>query len=79
MCKCTPDVRTPFCGKPGCEWPEDVPLACRGEWVVLNENWLGFRVIMQPDKTLPPGTVEVWQDGKRMYHCRLTAVSENKP
>jgi hypothetical protein len=20
MCLCTPDVRTPFCGKPGCEW-----------------------------------------------------------
>jgi hypothetical protein len=22
MCKCTPELRTPFCGKPGCEWPE---------------------------------------------------------
>lgn len=22
MCKCTPNVRTPFCGKPGCEEPE---------------------------------------------------------
>jgi len=22
MCKCTPNIRTPFCGKPGCEWPE---------------------------------------------------------
>lgn len=21
MCKCTPNLRTPFCGKPGCEWP----------------------------------------------------------
>lgn len=21
MCKCTPEIRTPFCGKPGCEWP----------------------------------------------------------
>lgn len=21
MCKCTPSVRTPFCGKEGCEWP----------------------------------------------------------
>lgn len=24
MCKCTPEIRTPFCGKPGCEWPEQV-------------------------------------------------------
>lgn len=22
MCKCTPNIRTPFCGKPGCTWPE---------------------------------------------------------
>lgn len=22
MCKCTPEIRTPFCGKPGCEWPK---------------------------------------------------------
>ena len=21
MCKCTPSIRTPFCGKPGCVWP----------------------------------------------------------
>jgi hypothetical protein len=21
MCKCTPEIRTPFCGKPGCEFP----------------------------------------------------------
>lgn len=21
MCRCTPNMRTPFCGKPGCEWP----------------------------------------------------------
>ncbi len=27
MCKCTPEIRTPFCGRPGCEWPEQkVPL-----------------------------------------------------
>lgn len=22
MCKCTPNIRTPFCGKPGCGMPE---------------------------------------------------------
>lgn len=22
MCKCTPEFRTPYCGRPGCEWPE---------------------------------------------------------
>lgn len=29
MCRCTPSIRTPFCGKPGCEWPayKDTPIA----------------------------------------------------
>jgi predicted RNA-binding Zn-ribbon protein involved in translation (DUF1610 family) len=22
MCRCQPEVRTPFCGRPGCEWPQ---------------------------------------------------------
>lgn len=22
MCKCTPSIKTPFCGKIGCEWPK---------------------------------------------------------
>lgn len=22
MCKCTPEIRTPFCGKGSCQWPE---------------------------------------------------------
>lgn len=21
MCRCTPTIRSPFCGRPGCEWP----------------------------------------------------------
>lgn len=25
MCRCTPEMRTPFCGKPGCEWPAPAP------------------------------------------------------
>lgn len=23
MCKCTPSIRTPYCGKGDCVWPED--------------------------------------------------------
>ncbi|HET6890514.1 MAG TPA: hypothetical protein VFH31_05380 [Pyrinomonadaceae bacterium] len=25
MCKCTPGIKTPFCGKPGCECPAQKP------------------------------------------------------
>lgn len=21
MCRCTPEIKSPFCGAPGCEWP----------------------------------------------------------
>lgn len=27
MCRCTPNIRTPFCGKPGCEWPAREPIS----------------------------------------------------
>ena len=30
MCKCTPNIRTPFCGKPGCKPPpQNVDSAMR--------------------------------------------------
>ncbi len=29
MCKCTPNIRTPFCGKPGCEDPNDIVYRLR--------------------------------------------------
>lgn len=25
MCKCTPNIKTPFCGRPGCEVPRQSP------------------------------------------------------
>src|SRR5688572_23692077 len=28
MCKCTPAIRTPFCGKPGCEAPAQANEQC---------------------------------------------------
>src|SRR6185369_10338174 len=29
MCKCTPSIRTQFCGKPGCEYPGSKPEGAR--------------------------------------------------
>lgn len=26
MCKCTPNIRTPYCGAVGCEWPKEEGL-----------------------------------------------------
>jgi hypothetical protein len=31
MCKCTPAIRTPFCGKMGCKWPEDEKEGVRAQ------------------------------------------------
>lgn len=41
MCKCTPEKRTPFCGAPGCEWPEQPESE-----QLISEDWLravGFK------------------------------------
>lgn len=52
MCKCTPNIRTPFCGKPGCEWPGSKPEGAREQVPSkdpLPEGWIplsqGFRWI----------------------------------
>lgn len=29
MCQCTPEIRTPFCGKPGCERSKQTPPASK--------------------------------------------------
>lgn len=29
MCKCTPSIRTAYCGKLGCEWPGSKPEGAR--------------------------------------------------
>lgn len=25
MCQCTPEIKSPYCGRPGCEWPQFKP------------------------------------------------------
>lgn len=44
MCKCTPEIRTPFCGKPGCEAPE----------ANVNRYHVGGPRIREPVQTLVP-------------------------
>jgi hypothetical protein len=33
MCKCTPEIKTPFCGKGNCQWPDK-----DREWLVIYHN-----------------------------------------
>ena len=41
MCKCNPKIRTPYCGKPGCQWPKnpaDVQGVSKLEVVEVNKD-----------------------------------------
>jgi hypothetical protein len=40
MCKCTPEVRTPFCGKLGCEWPGSKPDGARASQEAVSDERL---------------------------------------
>lgn len=46
MCKCTPEMRTPFCGKPGCEWPksqfDDLDAFKEALADLAHEQWTGW-------------------------------------
>lgn len=33
MCKCTPNIRTPFCGKGDCEWPDKEAITVKNPFV----------------------------------------------
>ena len=41
MCKCDPRIRTPFCGKPGCEWPKQqaAPVSTCYAFEVASVQW----------------------------------------
>jgi len=56
MCKCNPNIKTPYCGKLGCEWPKHEYSPQKA----LFERWrsLGFDVanlgnIIQNDRSMP--------------------------
>jgi hypothetical protein len=38
MCKCNPEIKTPFCGKPGCEWPFGTPAHFRSDRAPPSSN-----------------------------------------
>lgn len=50
MCRCTPNMRTPFCGKPGCEWPPQRSLVTN----VLTYKTPADRIAAMPQ--FPPST-----------------------
>lgn len=40
------------------------PFLRSGLWI--NQNLAGLNIGVRVDETLPPGTIEVWQEGKRI-------------
>lgn len=51
MCKCTPGVRTPYCGKVGCEWPEQKPEGARPGTPLMRFEY-GDEVIVKRNGTV---------------------------
>lgn len=41
MCKCTPAIRTPFCGKLGCEWPNNTTIKWEFDRITLLQGYTG--------------------------------------
>ena len=51
MCQCTPGIKTPFCGKPGCQWPEHkTRVKTLGGWIVVLTLAQSFRVFRLVDE-----------------------------
>jgi hypothetical protein len=54
MCKCNPQVRTPFCGAIGCEWPKEIKEG------VLERNTLEH--LESPDCWCEPTLIQAIDD-----------------
>jgi hypothetical protein len=58
MCKCNPEIKTPFCGKPGCEWPFGTPAHFRSDRAPPSSN---LRVLPCPFCGSPGEESEHWR------------------
>lgn len=47
MCKCTPSIRTPYCGKLGCEWPKPPGTRERTDSEIIAA--MGLRMMERPE------------------------------
>lgn len=51
MCKCTPNLRTPFCGKPGCDSPNPIHVVEIDYRQLQHNLYLLFDVVDKVAKT----------------------------
>lgn len=72
MCQCTPEIKTPFCGKPGCEWPKPEQSLNDGELSEFSARLRGLRerlAISQADLAascgLEPSAISHFECGRR--------------
>jgi len=65
MCICTPEVKTPFCGRPGCEWPKREKMETEGgqmkTFKIKELEWEEATAIKKYESQSKPG------DGERPY------------
>ena len=71
MCQCDARVRTPFCGKPGCEWPEEkrLKLSLSEPEIQTLKDVLSFALATCPDDRF---------DEFRRLRSKLLLPIENK-
>ena len=52
MCKCNPQIKSPFCGKGDCVWPENTQTEAKtlGVWMVIFTMANTFRVFRLVDE-----------------------------
>ena len=78
MCRCTPEIRTPWCGKPGCEWP--VQSGETEQPVVMNQKV--FSEIKFPINediyAVNRAVKELLQDGWKLSHFSKENIVLNR-
>ena len=75
MCKCTPGIRTPYCGKPGCEWPKEELNEVQTGGFTVSDLKKHLDMLQVPDDAKlilhsirqPLRHVGIWREGNEVY------------
>lgn len=67
MCQCTPNIRTPFCGRGTCVWPDAKPEGARTDANERYVPWSTVRALLDECESLKAEVDELTREMLAKY------------
>lgn len=73
MCVCRPEVRTPFCGRIGCEWPKPAGTRSESKGTTDTEQSTEDPLSCLPESSQPVAEMKLQQGADGNYFLEIGA------